>query len=59
MDNHTVETAKSIGDAVSLGATISALLGALPHVAAGLAIVWWLMRIYEQHLRIRKLNNGE
>lgn len=55
MDNHTLEHLKTAGDAVSLGATLSALIGALPHVAAGLAIVWWLLRIYEQSLRIKRL----
>jgi hypothetical protein len=41
------EQAKAAIDAVSLTATVSALMGWLPAVAAGLSIVWTLIRIWE------------
>lgn len=41
------ENLKPAIDAVSIGSTVAALLGALPHIAAGLSVIWGLIRIYE------------
>ena len=38
---------KPVIDATSIGATVATLLGALPHIAAGLSVIWGLIRIYE------------
>lgn len=48
------EQAKATLDAASLAATVSALMGWLPAVAAGLSIVWTLIRIWETET-VRKL----
>ena len=41
------EEAKAALDVASVTATVSALIGWLPAVAAGLSIVWTLIRIWE------------
>jgi hypothetical protein len=38
---------KPTGDGVSLGLIVGAMGGWLPTVAALLAVIWWLIRIYE------------
>ena len=48
------EQAKATLDVASLTATVSALMGWLPAVAAGLSIVWTLIRIWETET-VRKL----
>lgn len=47
MNPENQETLKHIGDAVSAGVVIGALASWLPPVAALLAIVWTIIRIYE------------
>ena len=51
-----VQVAVKVGDYTSLGAIVVTFLGHLPEIAAGLAVVWWLVRIYyEIRLGERKL----
>lgn len=38
---------KDIGDMAATGGVIATLAGWLPEVAAGLAVIWTLIRIYE------------
>ena len=38
--------ARFVGDVASVGAMAAAFLDYAPHLAATLAIVWWLIRIY-------------
>lgn len=45
--NGPVETVKIVGDAISVGTIGATLIGWLPNVAAGLAIIWTAIRIYE------------
>lgn len=45
VDNH--ETAKTIGDVLSITTVIGTLAQVLPSVAAIFTIVWTLIRIYE------------
>lgn len=49
MDNHaqTLETLKPLGDAMSIGATLAALIGALPAITTVLSFVWVCIRLYE------------
>lgn len=46
-DAHLTETAKNIGDAVSVGTVVGTLAGILPSIAAIITIVWTSIRIYE------------
>ncbi len=46
-DAHLTETAKNIGDAVSIGTVVGTLAGLLPAIAALITIVWTSIRIYE------------
>lgn len=48
------EHSKAALDVASVTATVSALMGWLPAVAAGLSIVWTLIRIWETET-VRKL----
>ncbi len=41
------EQAKQVVDVIAVGGTIGALIGWLPAVAAGVTIVWTMIRIYE------------
>lgn len=43
----TLEQQKHALDAVSIATVISALMGWLPAIAAGLTVVWTGIRIYE------------
>jgi hypothetical protein len=54
----TSEEAKSALDVVSVTATVSALIGWLPAVAAVLSIVWTLIRIWETDT-VRQLFNRD
>ena len=45
MDDH--ETTKHLFDALSISAVLGALVGYLPDIAAGLSIIWTLLRLYE------------
>lgn len=38
---------KPIGDGLSITVTGAAMIGYLPAVAAGLSVLWWMIRIYE------------
>jgi hypothetical protein len=38
---------KPIGDGLSITVTGAAMIGYLPAVAAGLSVLWWIIRIYE------------
>lgn len=44
---HHADTAKNIGDALSLATVVGTLADALPAIAALISIVWGLIRIYE------------
>lgn len=46
-DAHLTETAKNIGDAVSVTTVVGTLAGILPSIAAIITIVWTSIRIYE------------
>lgn len=46
-DAHLTETAKNIGDAVSVGTVVGTLAGILPAIAALITIIWTSIRIYE------------
>jgi hypothetical protein len=46
-DAHLTETAKNIGDAVSVGTVVGTLAGVLPSIAAIITIIWTSIRIYE------------
>jgi hypothetical protein len=39
----------------SLSVTVVTLISWLPHIAAGLAVVWWILRIYGQWLENKKV----
>lgn len=56
MNDH--ETAKHIGDAVSISTVLASLAGWLPAVAAVLSIIWTLIRIYETKTVQRWINGG-
>lgn len=45
--HQTLEHAKTVGDLVSAGVVVAAILQWLPAVAALLTIVWTAIRIYE------------
>jgi chromate transport protein ChrA len=38
---------KPVGDVASLGGLVAIMGGWLPSIAALLAVIWWLIRIYE------------
>jgi chromate transport protein ChrA len=38
---------KPVGDVASLGGIVAIMGGWLPSIAALLAVIWWLIRIYE------------
>lgn len=46
MDNHS-DTAKTIGDVLSITTVIGTLAQVLPSIAAGFTIIWTIIRIYE------------
>lgn len=46
-DAHLTETAKNIGDAVSVTTVVGTLAGILPSIAAIITIIWTTIRIYE------------
>ena len=46
-DAQTTETAKAVGDVLSIGTVIGTLAGLLPSIAAMFTIVWTSIRIYE------------
>lgn len=56
----TLEAAKIIGkgagDVTSIGVIALAILEALPEIAAGIAVIWTALRIYEtiQNIRIKR-----
>ena len=43
----TVEQTKQVVDVIAVGGTIGVLVGWLPAVAAGVTIIWTVIRIYE------------
>jgi len=53
------EEVKATLDFVSISATVSALMGWLPAVAAGLSIVWTLIRIWETKTVRKLFKRGE
>jgi hypothetical protein len=46
MDGH-FETAKRVGDALSVGAVVGSIAGWLPPIAAFVTIIYTLVRLYE------------
>lgn len=46
---------KTIFDWVATGVTFAAFVSWLPHIAAGLGVVWGFYRIYETHLNVKLL----
>lgn len=44
---HHADTAKQVGDALSLATVVGTLADALPAIAALISIVWGLIRIWE------------
>lgn len=46
-DAQTTETAKAVGDVLSIGTVVGTLAGILPSIAAIFTIVWTSIRIYE------------
>lgn len=42
-----MERLKPVADTASVGITAAAFAEWLPHVAAVLGIIWWIIRIYE------------
>jgi uncharacterized membrane protein YciS (DUF1049 family) len=47
------DTAKHVLDGVSIGAIAGALLGWLPHIAAILSIVWFVLRIKNERMEAK------
>jgi chromate transport protein ChrA len=58
-DAHLTETAKNIGDAVSVGTVVGTLAGILPSIAAIITIIWTSIRIYETDTIQKLLGNRE
>lgn len=58
-DAHLTETAKNIGDAVSVTTVVGTLAGILPSIAAIITIIWTSIRIYETDTVQRLLGNKE
>lgn len=54
--NKMVEHAKAAGDWLSLGASVGAVVGWLPSVAAFLSALYTVLRLYEWFENRRKLN---
>lgn len=54
------DSARTVGDAVSISTVVATLAGALPHIAALLTVVWCLLRIrnewLEAKIKRKKLN---
>lgn len=49
------EPLKTFLDWFATGVTLAAFLSWLPHIAAGLGVIWGLYRIYEIHLNVKLL----
>ena len=45
--NEHIETAKALGDYVSIGTVVATLAGWLPALAALASLIWTCLRIYE------------
>lgn len=41
-------------DTASLGLTFAVFVDALPHIAAGLAVIWWGIRIFREWRAARR-----
>lgn len=50
---------RAIFDLSSLAVIGAAFVDALPKIAAGLAVVWWLLRIYETKTVQRWIRRGK
>ena len=48
------ETAKQVGDFISLGTLMGVIVQLLPIIASVLTVIWIGLRIYESILNIRK-----
>ena len=48
------DTAKQVGDAISIGALLGVIVRVLPTLASILTVIWIGLRIYESVLNIRK-----
>lgn len=48
------DTAKQVGDAISIGTLLGVFVQLLPIVASILTVIWIGLRIYESILNIRK-----
>lgn len=44
---------RPVGDAISISTVIGTLVGALPHIAAVLTVVWCVIRIYNEVLEAK------
>jgi hypothetical protein len=62
MTHDQIETAKVVGDGLSITTTVGALVGILPSLAALLSVIWTAIRIYEMptvQKLIAKWRSGE
>lgn len=58
MTHETIETAKHVGDAMSVFVVVGAIVNWLPPVAALLTILWTGIRIYESRT-VQRLIHGK
>lgn len=60
---HLSDTAKHVGDAISIGWLAAVFFANLPSITALLVLIWTIMRLYETWLSIRQklrdLNKGD
>ena len=52
LDN--LEEIKTLGDIISFGVIITALLKWIPEITAVLSLVWIIMRLYETYLSVKE-----
>ncbi|WP_336981594.1 hypothetical protein [Altererythrobacter fulvus] len=51
---HLNDTARHVGDALSVGWLVAVFLANLPSITAVLVLIWTVMRLYETWLSIRQ-----
>lgn len=56
---HIDEASKHVIDALSVATVLGTLVQVLPSIAAGLSIIWSIIRIYETKTVQRWLGKGE
>lgn len=48
------DTAKQVGDVISIGALLGVIVEVLPSLASAMTVIWIGLRIYEAILNIRR-----